>query len=122
MIRKIFLVLVLFLAVNAVYAGSYEDAVAKNNNVFLYLYSKDCKTCKEFEPILNKIQNQNKDYAFVRADVYTPYERQLMINFKGRYVPYIVLTDVKKNKSVNISHSCAMDEICLMRAMKSFKG
>ena len=122
MIKKIFVILILFFAINVVYAGSYEDAMAKYNNVFLYLYTKDCSTCRNFDKTFNQIQSQNKDYGFVKVDADTSYGRKLMLSFKGRYVPYIVLTDVKKNKIANVSISCVMDEICLIRAMKSFKG
>ena len=47
---------------------------------------------------------------------------RLMLKFKGRYVPYIILTSSKTKKSVSLNHTCVMDEVCLMRAIKSFNG
>ena len=107
---------------NTVYAGSYEDALQKNDKVFLYFYTPGCRTCKVFDGIYNNIQQNNKEYAFVKLNAETSYGTKLMIKFKGSYVPYIILTDSKTNKSVNVNHSCVMDDVCLMRAMKSFNG
>ena len=122
MLKKFSAIFLLLSVANSVFAGSYEEALKKSNNVFLYLYTKDCKTCKVFDSTFNSIQKQNKDYAFVKIDAESTYGSNLMHKFRGRYVPYVVLSDKKNNKSVNVSHSCVMDEICLIRAMKSFKG
>ena len=44
-----------------------------------------------------------------------------MQKFKGRYVPYVVLANGKKNKAVTIDASCVANSICFERAQKSFK-
>ena len=56
MLNKFLIVLTLLLLVNLAYAGSYEDALAKNNNVFLYLYTKDCSTCRQFDKIFRCVK------------------------------------------------------------------
>ena len=121
MFKKILIIFALF-AVNIVYAGSYEDALQKKGKVFLYFYSPQCRTCKNFDTIFNSLKKQIPDYEFVRVNAETPYGMHLFLSFKGRYVPLIILTDAKTKKSVNINHTCVMDEVCLARAMKSFKG
>ena len=112
---------ILLLTVNCSYAGIYEDALAKNSKVFLYFYVNNCRTCKLFDSIYDNLKQQNKDYAFVKIDANTSYGMRLLSQFKGKYVPFIILTDSETKKSVNVNHTCVMDEVCLMRAMKSFK-
>ena len=66
------------------------------------------------------LAKENKEFGFVKVNADTSYGRYLIIRFKGRYVPYIIMTNSKTKRSVNISHSCVMDDVCLLRAMKSF--
>ena len=105
-----------------VFAGEYENALKKSDSVFLYLYSSDCRTCKAFDKIYYDMAKQNNDFEFVRINADTPYGARLIRKFKGKFVPYIILTNSKTNRSVNVIHSCVMDEMCLIRALKSFKG
>jgi len=119
---KKFLLLITLLMMLPANAGVYEDALAKNNNVFLYLYTPECSTCKAFEEIYSDIQKSNKDFGYVKVNAETSYGMRLMIKYRGRFVPYIVLTNSKTKKSVNVNHSCVMNEVCLLRAMKNFKG
>ena len=120
MFRKI-LIIIALLTMNVAYAGSYEDALKKNDKVFMYLYIPQCKTCKAFDNIYYNLQKQIKDYGFVRINAETAYGARLLAKYKGMYVPYIILTDSKTKKSVNVNHTCVMDEVCLIRVMKSFK-
>ena len=120
MIRKILVLLVILFFSNIAHAGVYEDALAKNNYVFLYFYSPDCRTCNIFNPIFDNMKAKNKDYEFVKVNVQTFYGMRLLSKFKGQYIPYIILTNSKQKKSVNVNHTCVMDEVCLTRAMKSF--
>lgn len=105
-----------------VFSGTYENALAKNKNVFLYLYTPECSVCKNFESIYTNLSKSNKDFAFVKVNANTAYGYNLLKKYRGHYVPYIILTNSKTNKSVNITHSCVMDEMCMSRALKSFKG
>lgn len=122
MLRKILILLFLFFSAASVHAGSYENALKNNDYVFLYIYTNECGTCKSFNKVYQDIQRQNKDYAYVRVNANTSYGMELMYKFRGRYVPYILLTNAKTKKTVHINHSCVMSDICLLRAMKSFKG
>lgn len=115
------LIVLLSVLMLPVYAGTYEDSLLKSDRVFLYLYTTDCRVCNMFDSIYKKISAENKDFNFVKVNADTSYGRYLMIKFRGRYVPYIILTDTKSKRSVNVSHSCVMDDVCLLRAMKSFK-
>ena len=120
--KKILFILFFLLLALPISAGTYEDALKKYDNVFLYFYSSDCRTCKVFDSIYSNIQKENKNFGYVKVNVETPYGTYLMLKFRGRYVPYIILSNSKTKKNVNISHACVMDEMCLLRAMKSFKG
>ena len=122
LIRNLIIIFTLFVTANFACAGSYEDALKKNDNVFLYFYINDCRTCKTFDQIYNSIKKQNTDYAYVKVNANTLYGAQLISKFRGRYVPFIILTNSKSGKSVNVNHTCVMDEVCLIRALKSFKG
>ena len=119
MIRILF-VLFALLSINIAQAGSYEDALKKNDKVFLYFYLPDCRTCNAFNPIYESLKSKNKEYGFVKINVETPYGYYTFSKFRGRYVPLIILTDSKTKKSVQVSHTCIIDNMCLMRAMKSF--
>lgn len=121
MLKKLLIIFALF-TVNIAYAGSYENALEKNDKVFLYLYSPVCGTCSMFNKIYNNLKLSNPEFAYVKVNAETPYGSRLMMKFRARYVPYIILTNSKTGKSVNVNHSCVMDDVCLIRAMKSFKG
>lgn len=121
--RKISLIIFVFLIVTgSVIAGVYEDALRKNEKVFLYLYTPECNSCREFDSVFYKLKKQNKDYEYVKVNANTSYGRNLAIKYRTQYVPFILLTNSKSNKSVTVRHTCFMDEVCLIRAMKSFNG
>jgi len=120
--RILLLFLLCWSLVLPAFSGVYEDALSKNDKVFLYFYIPDCKTCKAFDRIYDSLQAKNKDFGYVRVDANTLYGSRLIWKMRGRYVPYIILADSKTKKTVNISHTCVMDEVCMQRAMKSFKG
>ena len=56
----------------------------------------------------------------VKADADTLYGLNLLKKFKGRYIPYVVMTDSKTKKSSVISPYCTVDKLCLERALKAF--
>ena len=120
--KKIFAAIITLLFFNTAFAGVYEDALAKKEKVFLYFYTPECSTCRAFNEIFDSVKTKNSEYEFVRVNVNTSYGMRLMLKFKGRYVPYIILTSSKTKKSVSLNHTCVMDEVCLMRAIKSFNG
>ena len=112
---------ILSVIISPAIAGVYEDALKTNDKVFLYLYTPNCRVCRIFNSTYDKLAKENKEFGFVKVNADTSYGRHLIIRFKGRYVPYIIMTNSKTKRSVNISHSCVMDDVCLLRAMKSFK-
>ena len=103
-----------------VYAGTYEDALSKSDKVFLYFYTPNCSSCRYFDKTYNELKATNKDYEFVKVNANTLYGAHLINKYKGKYVPYIILTNSKTNKSVNVNHLCLMEQVCLTRALKSF--
>ena len=109
MIKKMFLFICLFLTIPA-FAGVYEDAVAGNKDVFLYIYTKNCMMCQKFNPEFEQLKKAYPNLKFISVDAETPYGSRLMWKFRGRYVPYLVLTKHKSGKSAVIQPSCSLDE------------
>ena len=118
--KKIILFLFLFLILPS-QAGVYEDALSRNNDVLLYIYTPTCRSCMSFTPIYNDVIKQHPNLKGVMVNAETAYGFQLLQKFKGRYVPYVVLANGKKNKAVTIDASCVANSICFERAQKSFK-
>lgn len=54
--------LLLFLLLTIpVYAGEVENAIAKGDNIFLYMFSPKCKYCVMFSPTYNKLSKYMTD-------------------------------------------------------------
>lgn len=102
----------------SVYAGEYEDAMNGNKNVLLYLYASYCKTCDAFTPFFNEIKKTHQDLECIMVDADSRYGRGLMRKYRGYYIPYILLANPKTKKVAKIQPSCAVDTICLERALK----
>ena len=120
MLKKLYILSILLLFSN-VYAGVFEDAMSKQNNVLLYLYSNDCSMCNQFLPIYDSLSQSHKDITFVKVDAETSYGINLMRKFKGLYVPFVVISSPKSKKHAVINPYCVIDTICIERAIKSFK-
>ena len=118
--RVILLILILFLGTN-VFAGEYEDTLEKGKPVVLYIYASYCKYCKEFEPVYYKLFKFNAStYNFVKLDAQTQYGAYLMRKFGARYVPFVVLSDLNKQKVKVIEPSCSIDYACVNNELKQF--
>ncbi len=117
---KKLITIIMVLMVLPVYAGVYEDALKSNKSVLLYIYTSDCSACKKFTPVYNQLAKSHPDVKFVKADADTLYGLNLLKKFKGRYIPYVVMTDSKTKKSSVISPYCTVDKLCLERALKAF--
>ena len=89
-------------------AGEVENAIAKGDNVFLYLHSPSCKY-------------YNGQYSFFKVDTTTKYGHELMYEFGGTYVPYVVLINGKKKAAMHIPPACLLDNVCLEAEMKEFR-
>lgn len=104
-----------------VYAGELENALAKNKNVFLYLYTPSCGYCTKFSPRYDKLSKMyDGSYTFLKVDASTPYGYELMRKYGGRYVPYVLLLNQKANKAAQISPSCLMERDCVEGKLKDF--
>lgn len=116
------LLLLAFLSIIPAQAGEVENALAKGNNVFLYLFSPGCKYCVMFSPTYNRLtKTYNGQYSFFKVDSTTKYGNGLMHEFGGTYVPYVVLISGQKKKALHIPPACLMDSICLETEMKAFR-
>jgi len=102
------------------FAGVYEDALSKNDKVLLYFYIPECSSCKLFDSVYDEVMPHYKDIKPIKVNARTSYGAHLMQKFRGKYVPYIILTKSKTNKSVQISPYCAVDTTCMERALKNF--
>ena len=118
--KKFFLLLTLLTL--PAYAGIYEDSLSKNDKVFLYFYTPECGTCRAFDSIYDELIPQHKDYKFVKVNARTAYGAHLMQKFRGKYVPYIILSNSKTKKNVEVVPYCAMNSLCIERALTNFKG
>ena len=115
-------VLVLCFLCLPVFAGTYENALSGNKNVLLYLYTDECSMCKAYTPFFNKLTKEHTDINFVKINAHTLDGAKLMRKFGARYVPFVVLSSPKMKNTSVISPYCSMDELCMERAIKNFKG
>ena len=91
MLKKILSVGVIF-AIIPVYAGELETAIKNNQDVFLYLYTSFCGTCKLFNPHYEYIsKNFSKQFKFIKINAETPYGYSLIKSFNAGYVPFVVM-------------------------------
>jgi thiol-disulfide isomerase/thioredoxin len=119
--KKIFSLLLTIMFCAPVFAGQYEDALRTGKPVVLYMYTKTCKYCKQFKPVFERIAQNNKNtYRFVSIDAESPYGRLLMRDLYASYVPFVVLSDAKRQYFVPIAPSCAIEYSCIEKEMKNF--
>ena len=118
--KKFFILLTLLAVYLPVKADDFENAIKSNENVVLYLYTKDCISCQNFTPKFNQVLKKHPEVKGVMVDANTKYGRKLIFKYKGRYIPYLVLANSKKYTT--ISTYCFTDSICLERALKEIKN
>ena len=116
------LVLVLCFLCLPVFAGTYEDALSGNKNVLLYMYTDECSTCKAYTPFFNQLAREHTDMKFVKVNAHSFEGMKLMMKFGVRYVPFVVLSSPKTKNTSVVNPYCSMDELCMERAIKNFKG
>lgn len=112
------LLILLTLCMHPVFAGDVENAINRGENVFLYLYTPECKYCKQFSPTYDKLVKTNHGCTYIKVNASTRYGMELMRKYRGRFVPYVLL--VKKDKAVQILPNCLMDSACINREIKNF--
>jgi len=122
MLKKFVLgILFLFMAF-PVCAGELENALDKGNNVFLYLYSPKCKYCQMFDYNYGRLlKDYDGQYSFIRVNSSTLYGKNLMYAYRASYVPFVLLLNKSKNKSMHINPACLMEDICIETEMKQFR-
>ena len=120
MLKKCLLILISMAFLPAL-AGEVENVINKGNNVFLYLYTPDCSYCKKFSPRYEKLAKMyDGQYNFFKVDASTAYGRDLMIKYRGMYVPYVLL--LNRKKGVQVNPDCLLDSVCIEKNMKFFRG
>ncbi len=119
MFKKCLLILI-SMAFLPVFAGEVENAINKGHNVFLYLYTSDCSYCQQFMPRYNKLTKMyDGQYNFFKINAMSPYGKELMRNYQGSYVPYVLL--LNKKKGMNLTPSCLDDMACVEKGLKDFR-
>lgn len=122
MLKRSLLILILFLIL-PVFASELDSAFAKNDNVFLYMYTPSCRYCKEFLPHYNSLSKKyGNQYEFVKVDASTYNGNKLFREYKGTYVPFVILLNKKTNKERIIHPNCLFEDICTAKALKGFKS
>ena len=119
--KRLFVVIFLLVFVAPSLAGEYENALIKNKNTLLYIYSSNCSYCVKFEPIYEKISKTFGDkYNFVKVSADTQYGNQLMRKFGARFVPYVVITDKKTHENSLIAPACLTNLACSEKVLKDY--
>lgn len=119
--KKIVLIVLSFFMSASVFAGQYEDALRTGQPVFLYAYTKQCKYCKEFNPVFEKaVQSHKNSFKFVKVDAETPYGTLLMRDLRASYVPFVIMADAKRKYMISIEPDCLIDSACLDKEMRNF--
>lgn len=118
MLKK--LICILFLCtILPVCAGLYDEAIKKNDKVFLYLYSAKCGYCMRFNPIYQRISKMyDTRFQFVKLDVTTPEGTKLARQFAIRYVPFVVIID--KGNAMEIPSKCLLEFSCMDSTVSKF--
>ena len=103
------------------FANPYEDAMNKGENVFLYMYTNNCKYCVQFDPVFEKLSNAHKNHCkFIKMDADTKYGHLIMFQYQARYVPFVVLVNSNKQIMDPISPECLMEYACVDKEIKQF--
>ena len=85
------------------------------------MYTKTCGYCDKFQPIYTKISSKYpKACRFLKIDANTPYGSKLMNDLNARYVPFVVLIDVKKQTLQQLVPNCLIDYSCTKDAVQRF--
>lgn len=103
-----------------VFAGEVENSLNQGHNVFLYLYSSNCGYCKLFAPKYDKLSKMyDGQYNFYKFNAGTQYGHDLLLRYKGHYVPYVLL--INNKKTIQILPNCLSDMVCVEKEMKLFR-
>ena len=120
MLKKLLITLFLLMAL-PVFAGEFEDARRSYSKIFLYLYTPECKYCKEFSPIYDRLlQRYGRNCKFVKIDANTEYGNSVMRSVMGSYVPYVILLNTEKQTLQRVTPTCLLNYSCVKDAVNKF--
>jgi len=104
-----------------VFAGEVEDAIAKKENIFVYLYTPTCGSCKSFDPIFKMLEQNNSDICkFLKINANTQYGYYIMQSYNARYVPFVIIVNGKAGKAAQMANVCIHDYNCAESTIKNF--
>ena len=119
MLKKILLILSLVMLPAC--AGVFEDALQHNDKVLLYLYTPECRYCKQSDPVFKKLsENYKNQVKFIKVDANTEYGLILSMRNQATYVPYVVMVDSKAKEGHRLHPSCMINYACANNALKDF--
>ena len=119
--RILFIFLSIFFLSSTANAGVYEDAIAQNDKVLLYFYTKGCSYCVKFNPIYeNLVKNYSDKCKFVKIDANTEYGAVLAQKFSLKFVPYVMMIEADKQAGVLIPPPCLLRESCINKTLSGF--
>ena len=102
-------------------AGVFEDAIQQNDKVLLYLYTPQCRYCKQSDPVFKKLsENYKQQVKFVKVDATTEYGLILSMRHQATYVPYVVMIDSKAKEGLRVHPSCMINYACANKALSDF--
>lgn len=120
MFKKILCILSCLIVLPA-FAGVFENAIANNEKVFLYMYTPTCGYCVKFNPIYNKLASKYSNKCkFLKLDLNTAYGMQLAQKFNVTSIPYVVTIDNNKKSTSRINPKCLMDYACTDSVVNKF--
>ena len=120
MLKKLLLILI-FSLILPVIAGEYEDALKNNEKIFLYFYTDECGYCQKFKPFFESFSKIYEEKCkFLAIDGNTNYGKNLAQNFRIRFLPYVILVDVKKENGLVINPDCLQKYSCTNDIIKEF--
>ncbi len=118
---KRFLFALSILIILPVYAGEFEDAIAKNDKVFLYLYAKNCDYCVKFNPNYDKLTREfGKNCKFLKIDASSKYGNELGYALGAQYVPFVAMVNSKTKVIKTVHPTCLLSYSCVQNNMKKF--
>ena len=120
MLNKL-LVIILSLIFLPAFAGELENSLTAGDNVFLYLFTKNCGYCDKFNPVYKKIEKTfSNDMKFIKIDADSAYGRSLMRTFRASYVPFVIYASGKSGDAVQFAPNCLLSYSCTEKVLNKF--
>ena len=122
MLKKILCILIISVGfILSAHTGEFDNVINNNENVFLYLYTKNCSYCIKFNPIYNKIAKKySNNYKFIKIDADSAYGSSLMRDIQAHYVPYVVIFNHSKQVVKSIEPICLLSYACTQYELEKF--